>query len=94
MDDNERIIKIDEYKKIKEQLLREMYNEQNDNTSFNNGQSSSKIRSLNNGHYKENNNQYDYYADRKAGMVNVLMLSILSFIFECLFLFLSFVIYN
>lgn len=101
MDDNERTIRLDEYKKLKEQLLHEMEfnNQNNDNQNniidFNGGQSSSKVKSFNNGHYKEGNpNNLDYYSDRKAGMVNVLMLSIMTFVFECLFLFLSFMIYN
>lgn len=92
MDDNEKTLILDEYKKLKEQLLKEMDNQ--NNTFDSNGQSSNKIKSYNNGHYKENKDIFDYYLDKKSGMVNVLMLSIITFIFECIFLFLSFMIYK
>ena len=95
MDDNERTLRIDEYKKLRDQLIHEMNNDEpkGEIIDFPSGDSSSKKKTLNNGHYKESNNQFDYI-DRKAGMVNVLTLSIFTFIFECLFIFLSFMIFN
>ena len=65
-----------------------------DNIDYNGGNDNNKVKSFNNGHYKESkSNNIDYY-DRKAGMVNILMLSVMTFIFECLFLYLSFMVYK
>ncbi len=95
MDDNERTLRIEEYKKLREQLISEMdMNTSIQNDDYGSGETSNKVKSLNNGHYKESKNPFDNFNDRKAGMVNVITLSIFTFVFECLFIFLSFVIFN
>lgn len=104
MDDNERIIRIEELKKLREQAIRGMNFDNNQNQTYvddnNQGNERGKMMVKTNGHVvgfdnSPNNNMINnYYSDKKAGMVNVLMLSIMTFVFECLFLFLSFMIYN
>ncbi len=90
MNNDERIIRINELKSLKENISKELLNKNEDNKYG--GESSGKVKTLSNGHYKESK-EFDYF-DKKAGMINVLMLAVISFIFESLFLFILFMIFN
>lgn len=99
MDDNERTIRIDELYKYKEELLKGINNNDidkfNDDTS--NSKESAKVMVKSSGivtGINSDNNLFSIPNDKKTGMVNVIMLATMTFVFESLFLFLSFMLYK
>ena len=89
MDDNERKIRIQELNDLKKELLDKEVNET--------GTNQNKVMIKSNGKSiipKEEIINLNDYFDRKAGMINIVSLSLLTFVFECLFLFLSFMIFK
>lgn len=92
MDNNERIIKIEELKKLKEEVINNIEKEQNNSGNIQNTQS--KTKTIGVGTSTGGLNMYPVYEEKKAGMMNVIFLAIMSFIFECIFLALSFKIFS
>lgn len=98
MNDNERKIKIDELNELRKKII-DNYNADKydfkDNLDTGSTNSSSKIKVLNNGKYKGTTDDNTYPVDYKnAGAINVLILAIITFTFESLFLLLSFIIFE
>lgn len=93
MDDNERLVKIEELKKAREELLKEI-DKQNDERSQESQNQNSFVKTIGTGNVTGGLNMYPVYDDKKAGMTNVVTLAILSFVFECLFIGISFMLFK
>lgn len=94
MDNNERIIKIEELKKLKEEVIKEAKENMDNEETTNIENKSSKIKKIGTGGITGNLNMYPEFEEKKAGMINIITLSLLSFIFEILFIFLSIIIFK
>jgi len=94
MDKNERIVHLEELKKLKEEVIKETLEKINTEETENQANTSAKMKKLGSGTVTGGLNMYPEYEEKKAGMVNVITLSILSFIFEVLFIFLSVMIFK
>lgn len=89
---DERKLEIEELKKLKEKLLNTK--DLNDNNESENKQNNnSKVKSLGSP-LTGGLSMYPVYDDKKAGKLNIILLSILSFFFEILFIILSIFIYT
>ena len=94
MDNNERIIKIEELKKLKEEVIKEAKENIDNEEATNRENTSSKIKKIGTGSITNGLNMYPEFEEKKAGMINIITLSFLSFIFEILFIFLSIIIFK
>ena len=94
MDKNERVIHLEELRKLKEEVIRESLEKTNNEESTNQANTSSKVKKIGAGTVTGGLNMYPEYEEKKAGMVNVITLSILSFMFEVLFIYLSILIFK
>lgn len=94
MDNNERIIKIEELKKLKEEVIKEAKENIDNEEVTNRENTSSKIKKIGTGSITNGLNMYPEFEEKKAGMINIITLSLLSFIFEILFIFLSIIIFK
>ena len=94
MDKNERIVHLEELRKLKEEVIRESNEKTSNESSTNQSNTSSKVKKIGAGTVTGGLNMYPEYEEKKAGMVNVITLSILSFIFEVLFIYLSILIFK
>lgn len=94
MDEFERKIKIKELMEIRNQLINnEKIDFNQDNGNQNNERA--KVRTKSNGKVTGIIEQPQVYTPfDKTGMVNIVTLSIITFVFECVFLFLSFMIFK
>lgn len=94
MDKNERIVHLEELRKLKEEVIKESLEKINNEESQEQSNTNAKVKKLGTGTVTGGLNMYPEYEETKAGMVNVITLSILSFIFEVLFIYLSILIFK
>ncbi len=93
MNKDERNIKIEELLELKNELLKNSLNDDNNS----NNKESSKMLVKSNGKSVLPNEMIDNridYIDTKSGMVNVVLLSLITFIFEVLFISISIVLFK
>lgn len=94
MDKNERVIHIEELRKLKEEVMKNSLEKINNEEIENQSNTNSKTKKMGVGNVTGGLNMYPEYEEKKAGMVNVITLSILSFIFEVLFIYVSILIFK
>ncbi|MBE6159649.1 MAG: hypothetical protein E7157_01220 [Lactobacillales bacterium] len=94
MDDNERIVRIEDLKKFREEILKEVVQTVNTEETSNQENITSKTKKMGVGNVTGGLNMYPEHEEKKTGMINVITLSILSFIFEVLFIYLSIIIFK
>ena len=89
---------IEQLQKLREEIVRqELVNQEldkEDNNETGKENSNSKVKSIGAGSITGGLSMYPVYDEKKAGKSNIILLSILSFIFEVLFIFLSLFIYT
>ena len=90
IDNNERILNIED---LSMEELVQMRNQLLSNTedieNTENQQTNTKVKSLGSGNITGGLNMYPEYDNNKAGMVNIISLAVVTFLCECLFLFIS-----
>lgn len=92
---DERKLKVEELQKLKEELLNQdiQDNIKNEGESENKQNSNSKVKTL--GSPRTGGlSMYPVYDENNSGKLNIILLSVLSFFFETLFIILSIFIYT
>ena len=79
---------------LKEEMLKEQYNTEEQNGSENNQEAKAAVKSIGAGSVTGGLSMYPVYDEKKAGKLNIILLAVLSFFFETLFILLSLFIYT